>query len=248
MAEADAHSPAIENPATAAAVRAGRRRAGLGFLGGFAALTLAIVLISLASDRQDLLVREGVRVTGTVVGVNHPLRGPNSVDYRYAFGGREYAGHIGASEFYELGERVTVFVDPEQPGRSTLPDEQPQSGPVYWVTIFAVVLGFAGVGAGGWSLYLWRRRRRILRTSPWRRQSLRMEWLSRGRLRLVDGEQETSIRISKQQATRLNLPGSADAALRTARRGRRAVVSSIDHDELALGRIVEDAGVTPRSR
>jgi hypothetical protein len=80
-------------------VRSGRRRAGLGLLGGLLALTLAVVLITIASDRQDALVREGVRVSGTVVGAHHPIRGPDSVDYRYVFGGREYGGHLGASEF-----------------------------------------------------------------------------------------------------------------------------------------------------
>lgn len=232
---------AIDDPATAAASRRGRRRAAAGFLGGLLALTLAIVFITIASDRQDALVRDGVRVSGTVVGANHPIRGPKSVDYRYVFGGREYGGHIGASEFYEIGDGVDVYVDPRQPSRSTLPDEQPQSGWAYWVSIVGVVLGFSGVGAGGWSLYLWRRRRRVLRTSPWLRRSLRMEWLSRGRLQLTDADQGTTIRLRKQQATRLNLPGSPDATLRTARRGRRVVVSSIDHDELALGRITEGA-------
>lgn len=241
MDEANPDSPAIEDPRTAAAVRSGRRRAGLGLLGGLLALTLAIVLITIASDRQDALVREGVRVSGTVVGARHPIRGPNSVDYRYVFGGRAYGGHIGASEFYEVGDEVDVYVDPSQPSRSTLPEEQPQSGWAYWVTIFGIVLGFSGVGAGGWSLYLWRRRRRVLRSSPWLRRSLRVEWLSRGRLQLADAEEGTTLRLSKQQATRLNLPGSPEATLRIARRGRRAVVSSIDHDELALGRIIEGA-------
>jgi hypothetical protein len=83
-------------------------------------MTLAIVLITIASDRQDTLVKQGVQLTGTVVDVNHPLRGPNSVHYSYTFNDRQYFGHVGASEFYEVGERVTVFVDPRQPGRSTL--------------------------------------------------------------------------------------------------------------------------------
>lgn len=232
---------AIDDPSTRAAVRRGRRRALGGFLAGLVALTFAIVLITIASDRQDALVRNGVRVDGVVVGAHHPIRGPNSVDYRYEFGGHNYAGHIGASEFYEVGDRVDVYLDPEQPGRSTLPDEQPQSGWAYWVTIFGIVLGFSGVGAGGWSLYLWRRRRRVVRSSPWLRRSHRLEWLSRGRLQLTDVDQGSAIRLSKQQATRLNLPGSPDAMLRIARRGRRAVVSSIDHDELALGRVIESA-------
>jgi len=123
-----------------------------------------------APHRQHLRLhpvhrRPQSRVDGTVVGAHHGFRGPNSVDYRYVFRGREFAGHIGASEFYEVGGGVDVYVDPQQPSRSTLPDEQPQSGLTFWVTIFAIVLGFSGLGAGGWSLHLWRRRRRVLRTS-----------------------------------------------------------------------------------
>jgi hypothetical protein len=228
---------ALNDPATSAAVRAGRRRALAWLLGGLAILTLAVVLISIASDRQDALVREGTRVEGVVVAVRHPLRGPKSVTYRYVFEGQEFSGHIGASEFYEVGDVVTVFVDPDQPDRSTLPDEQPQSGVAYWVTIFAIVLGFAGLGSGAWSLLQWRWRRRVLRASPWEVRAVVAEPRSRGRVRLSDAQGSDVFDLTNQQATRLPLLGGVSWPVRIARRGRRVVISSPEGAELALGRL-----------
>jgi hypothetical protein len=227
---------ALDDPAIAAAVRTGRRRALAWLFGGLATFTLAVVLISIASDRQDALVRGGTRVEGVVVDVRHPLRGPNSVTYRYDFEGQVLSGHIGASEFYEVGDVVTVFVDPDRPERSTLPDEQPQSAFAYWVTMFAIVLGLAGLSSGAWSMLQWRGRRRVLEASPWEVRSVVAEPRSRGRVRLNDAQGSEMFDLTSQQAARLPLPGGVPWPVRIARRGRRVVISSPEGAELAQGR------------
>lgn len=57
------------------------------------------------------------------------------------FGGRTHRGHIGGSNHYGESVPVTVYVDPVDPSRSTVPGEPPQSGPAYWTTIVALAGG-----------------------------------------------------------------------------------------------------------
>lgn len=232
---------ALDDPETSAAVRRGRRRAFARFAGGAMVLTLAVVLINVASDRQRALVRDGTVVQGLVIDAEHPFRGPNLVTYRYVFEGQRFFGSITGSGHYRPGEVVTVFVDPDRPERSTLPGEQPQSDIAYWVTVFAFVLGSSAIVSGMWSLMQWRWRVRVLRSSPWAIASVLVLPARRPlfgvRLKTVRGSE--AFDLTSSQATRL-LPspvgGSASVSVRTAARGRRVVISSPRGQELALGR------------
>lgn len=232
--------PAITDADTARAVRVGRLRGAAAALGGVVALTVAVVLITVADDRQERLERGGVAVPGVVVRANDPLRGPDSVTYRYRFGGRTHTGHIGGSHYYEESAAVTVYVDPADPSRSTLLGEQPQSGPAYWTTIAGVTGGLIATVAGPASSMQWRRRRRVLQRAPWERRQFDVEWLRRGRLRLAasNAVNGRTITIGKREATRLVLPAGPDAVLNVSEGKRLAVLSHPSPPtQLALGRL-----------
>jgi Protein of unknown function (DUF3592) len=119
------------------------------------------LVIGPADDRQERLEARGARVEGIVIKASTPFRsGPSSVCFRYVFGGREYVVSIYGSGGYDVGERVTVYVDPDHPASATLPGEQPQSPATYWLTMTMIVsslwLMLAGV-VGLWKA--WRQRR-----------------------------------------------------------------------------------------
>jgi hypothetical protein len=107
------------------------------------------------------LVEDGVAVDGIVVGAANPIRGPRRVEFRYEFNGRDYVSEIFGSDFYESGEAVTVYLDPENPRSATLSEEQPQSRPAYFATLLVISGSFLLMGWGlsdAWKT--WRRGRR----------------------------------------------------------------------------------------
>lgn len=107
-----------------------------------------MVMISLASNEQDELMRTGTRVPGIVIDVKSGFRSCCDVEYRYTVNGREHIGLIsGIAQSYDAGQRVSVYVDPEDPNRSTLPGEQPQSAPARLVTIASFSLAVVAFGA-----------------------------------------------------------------------------------------------------
>lgn len=78
-----------------------------------------------------------------VIDTQHGGRGvPNTVTYEYMAEGRYYVGHIIGSNFYESGEQVTVYVDPDDLTSSTLKDEHPQSAPAFWLMIALLSVSF----------------------------------------------------------------------------------------------------------
>jgi hypothetical protein len=136
-----------------AAMRGDLRR-GITFLLCGALLFLAAgLVIGVADDRQDRLEAEGIPVEGTVVDVGGGGRAPDRVTFRYRYRGVEHEVHIGGSNAYEIGDQVTVYVDPDDPGSATLPGEQPQSGPAYVLTMVIVVSSLLLLGIG--LVHLW---------------------------------------------------------------------------------------------
>jgi hypothetical protein len=137
-----------------AAMRGDLRR-GITLLVCGAVLFLAAgLLLGPASDRQDRLEAEGTQVEGTVVDVSGGGRAPDSVTFRYTYDGVEHEVQIGGSNAYDIGERVTVYVDPDDPRSATLAGEQPQSGPAYVLTMVLVVASLLLLGSGVVLLFL----------------------------------------------------------------------------------------------
>lgn len=120
-------------------------------------------LIGVADDRQARLETDGVPVAGVVVRSVNRGRGPDSVIFRYVYGGRVHVNEILGSNSYDHGEQVTVYVDPADPGSATLPDEQPQSTPTYVLTLL-LVAGSLVLMVGG-VVDLWKRWRRARRSA-----------------------------------------------------------------------------------
>lgn len=117
-------------------------------------------LLDPASDRQDALVNGGVEVPGVVTRARDPIRGPRSVEFRYSFDGRDFEREIFGSNSYDAGEAVTVSVDPDDPARATLAEEQPQSRPAFVLTLVMISGSFLLLAAGVSDLWKrWRRSR-----------------------------------------------------------------------------------------
>lgn len=153
------HYPRVSNAGRTSRWRQPSVRRGVAFVAlGLIAFLLAGFMLRPASDRQDSLERDGVEVPGVVTKARDPIRGPRSVEFRYAFDGMDFEGEIFGSNSYEPGDSVTVFVDPTEPSRATLPDEQPQSGPAYVLTLIVVTGSFLLLAAG--VVDLWKRWRR----------------------------------------------------------------------------------------
>lgn len=106
-----------------------------------------------ASDRQDRLEAQGTPVEGTVIDVSGGGRAPDTVTFRYRYRGIDHEVKIGGSNAYDIGDQVTVYVDPDDPGSATLPGEQPQSGPAYVLTMVIVISSLVLLGAG--LVHLW---------------------------------------------------------------------------------------------
>jgi uncharacterized protein DUF3592 len=135
-----------------------RPRAVLMILGGAVLFLAPGLVIGPSSERQERLEKHGVRVRGVVVDTSTPFRGPSSVTFRFVFESRKYVKRIIASEGYDVGESVAVYVDPNNPRSATLPSEQPQSTPGYVLTLVMFVASCLLLGGG--VVGLWKARRR----------------------------------------------------------------------------------------
>lgn len=198
---------------------------------------VVVVLSVLAANRQEAIERRGVQVVGEVISFVPAGKFGDVVTYRYRYDEREYRGKISYSNAYEEGQRVKVFVDPADPERSTLYDEEPQSG------LESAAVGIAGATAlvagpcGAYGLWAWKRRRSVLRAVPWSKASFRIEKRRLGGVRLVGDARVGEINISRVEANRLNRMDARQARLLFARHGRTTVVTGHWRDELAIGRV-----------
>ena len=236
------HVPvALAEPSTAAAARRGRRLAASALAGALVAVVITVVLIGVADHRRDELKGAGVEVVGVVDRVFPPRgRGIPNVVYRYAFDGRTHTGHSRWSSGYDVGQPVAVFVDRDRPERSTLAAGLPQSGLAYATTLVLPTLGLAALAGGSASLIQWRRRLRVLRSAPWQPRQLRTASSADGALKLLDFASGAEVRFGRLQTVRLRLPPGQTLAFRVAQVGQEVVLSTLDREQLALGRVTQN--------
>jgi hypothetical protein len=128
---------------------------------GLVTFIVAGVLLGPTSSRQDRLEQNGDRVQGVVLRAENRARGPDRVVVRYVYGGEERDLDIfGSGGSYRRGDSVAVYVDPANPDSATIPGEQPQSKPTYFLTLLVVTIAFGLAVGGAMDLWkTWRRRR-----------------------------------------------------------------------------------------
>lgn len=150
----DRHPAALEIGHYSAMLARASRRPVVLLLCGFLLFCATGLVLTPSSERQEALERDGTAVTGVITSVKRGIRGLTTVTYEYSYAGR-HEGRIMGSDFYELGERVRVFVDPQRPNRSTLAGEQPQS--VWGMILTIAMLTGSVILAVGGLIQLWRR-------------------------------------------------------------------------------------------
>ena len=148
-----------------------RRRALACTFIGLAVFVGFVIAASHVEGRADELERTGARVPGEVTSVRGQGEGGSIVvEFTWQDRSRRETVHLGAdSRRYQVGERLTVLVDPDDPQHVSVPGETNQSSWTVTPMIVALI-GSAGMfTTGGWALARARRQRRLLRRAAWRR-------------------------------------------------------------------------------
>lgn len=148
------------------------RQAGIGwFLAGAALLVVAVVVASWMGARSEGLERSGVEVPGRVVDTGGGLRLSGSVTVAFEWGGMEQRRTIGLnsnSPRYELGDPVTVLVDPDDPSRVRTTEEPNDPTWSVWLFVATIIAGATGLSVGIVTLRRSRRWRKLLQHHEWR--------------------------------------------------------------------------------
>lgn len=163
---------ALSEPGVVAELARYRLRAVLTSLGGVALLVVFVVGAVVVDDRLERLERIGVRVPGRVSEVDKALVFSHTVRvaFEYAEMAREAVINLDdESPVYEIGDEVTVLVDPADDDVVTLPGEANQSPWTSWPMVASLIVAGAALGAGVGGLFRVRIQRRVLRRNPWRR-------------------------------------------------------------------------------
>ncbi|GHG13168.1 DUF3592 domain-containing protein [Amycolatopsis bullii] len=122
--------------------------------------------MSLLDAAADELLATGRRVPGVVVSVDTPAKGTPSMQVR--FGGRTVKIVRDSGHRYQVGEAVTVVVDPADPARVRTTEEENENQFVFFLCLFAVLLGLAGAPVAAGAALGWRRRARAVAATGWR--------------------------------------------------------------------------------
>jgi hypothetical protein len=146
-------------------------------------------------------------------------RGSVRVSFEYEGAARRETINLDAeSRRYEVGQPVTVIVDPDDPAHVTLPGETDQSE---WGVVAFVVLLVGGAGTvltAVWSLVRSNRQRAVLLRFPWRTLPVRFAQISgpRGAVRavllVVTPDRAEGVVLTLASTTRWRLPQAAETA------------------------------------
>jgi hypothetical protein len=151
-------------------LRSYRRRAWLWTACGSVLLTGFTVAASVVADRSEELERAGARVPGTVVATHgQGERGSVEVTFSWNDELRRERVHLDAeSRRYQVGERVTVLVDRDDPDHFSLSGETNQSPVTVWPMILLFVGASLALCIGIGALVRSARQRTILQAFSWR--------------------------------------------------------------------------------
>lgn len=144
-------------------------------------------------------------------------RGSVRVSFEYEGATRRETINLDAeSPRYEVGQPVTVIVDPDDPARVTLPGETDQSE---WGVIAFTVLLVSGAGTaliGVWSVVRSNRQRAVLLRFPWRTLPVRFAQISgprravRAVLLVVTPDRAEGVVLTLASTMRWRLPQAAE--------------------------------------
>lgn len=123
------------------------RRGFMWFGIAFTCFFTAALIIAPASERQEYLLEHGIPVEATIERSQPGFRGPSKSTLSYYVDGEKYCvcvfDHLG-----DVGDSVTVYVDPTNPEIFTVEDVLPQGAAGYWGTMVAIVASFGAAFAG----------------------------------------------------------------------------------------------------
>lgn len=186
----------MDAPGVGTALAKYRNRGLLVLLTGVALLVGFVVAASVVENRAEQLEEVGQRVDGTVVEVNPALRSAGNIHIEFVYRNqrRRSVVHLNdSSPRYELGQPVTVLVDPMDEQRVTVPGETNQSQVTVVPMVFALVGGMAATIVGGSMVVRARRQRRVLRAHPWRLQAAQF------RFRQDNGSGTAAVRLEGER-------------------------------------------------
>jgi hypothetical protein len=151
-------------------LRSQRRVALSATLLGAAMLITFVVLLNHYEGPASDLQSSGVQVEGVVTSLRGQGQAPlnGAVDVRYAYAGQTFDTQIqrdDTSPFYQVGEAVTVTLDPSDPHVATVGGSDNLAPEVVWPLVVLLVLGGGAVFFGLVMLIVIRLARRKARRS-----------------------------------------------------------------------------------
>jgi hypothetical protein len=145
-------------------------------------------LVKLNESAQRLL-DTGTNVTGTVLRVSEPAKGPWTIEVAYPVGGSTRTAGISldSQRRFTPGQPVTVIYDPADPGRVRTPQDDNVNQPLEGTFVAAAVTALVGTPLAGAAAVGWFRRHRAVRRTGWHAASVRVSETGRSaRLITVD--------------------------------------------------------------
>ncbi len=162
--------PALDDSATAAALRRYRRRARVLALVGTVVLVAFAVVVSKQSNHAKWLLEHGAKTPGIITSVSGGVRGGGSMAVTYDVAGVVRHGTInltGTSGYYAAGSSVVVIYAPGHPSDIRTPQEQNLPNSAAELLVIALVVSLFLLVGGLVTVARARRWRRLLAGSSW---------------------------------------------------------------------------------
>jgi hypothetical protein len=245
----EGETPAIESDG----IRTGlRRHLAVSFgvtLVGVALLAVFAVMALSSGSRNDRLERNGVEADGRIIGLDPTAGltiGAVDVEFRLQDRLRQERVFLNSdSPRYDVGQSVTVLVDPNDPEVVTIAGESNNPPAFVWPMVFALVLGFLASLSGATAIHQNWRKRRILTEHPWRTVAIdyrdapgRRKLTTRPFVRLSERRSDTVLRLAEAPTQRIKKSGlpSVDHAQVASDDKRRYVLRPVGSDTTFLAR------------
>jgi hypothetical protein len=151
----------------------------LGLIGGSALLAANWVGVR----NEATFERHATTATAVVLETGDPDRSPGSIDVLVFPSERRHRFEVGSSEDYEVGQRVRVLVDRNDPDQMRLVGEWVNfvSTPIEAVSVLGFGAAIVAIPCGLWMLvWGYRTRRRASRVDPVRPEALTSQWRGMG--------------------------------------------------------------------
>lgn len=139
--------PDILNDHDAATRRASVRKGFVWLVVAFACLIVGGMIVSPSSELQKYLLEHGTAVEGIVERSSPGFRGSSSAAISYYVDGKRYCACV-TDSVGDVGDSVTVYVDPTDPEIYTLEDVLPQGAAGFYGTLVAIVGSFGAAFLG----------------------------------------------------------------------------------------------------